>query len=104
MEEGKDFVSLVKDNTKSKMFDDHLWLSVARRPQKSNFSRVQRWSMCLSTLYLTMVVNAMWYVYSYCGKRHIAGVQLSWYVLYNTYLVMSLTRNNVFFYKISSFY
>ncbi|KAF6038212.1 hypothetical protein EB796_003483 [Bugula neritina] len=60
MEEGKDFVSLVKDNTKSKMFDDHLWLSVARRPQKSNFSRVQRWSMCLSTLYLTMVVNAMW--------------------------------------------
>jgi len=54
------------------MFDDHLWLSVARRPQKSNFSRVQRWSMCLSTLYLTMVVNAMWYVYNYCGSSYIA--------------------------------
>lgn len=60
MEEGKDFVTNFKSNAKSKLFDDHLWLSVIRRPKKSNFSRVQRWSMCLSTVFLTMVVNAMW--------------------------------------------
>ena len=60
MEEGKDFVSLLKGNAKTKMFDDHLWLSVVKRPNKSNFSRVQRWSMCLSTMFLVMVVNAMW--------------------------------------------
>ena len=58
--EGKDFVSLMKTNTKSKFYDDHLWLSVVKRPTKSNFSRVQRWSLCISTLYLMMVVNAMW--------------------------------------------
>ncbi|XP_067950294.1 uncharacterized protein [Watersipora subatra] len=61
MEEGKDFVGLVKSNTKNKIFDDHLWLSVVKRPNKSNFSRVQRWSMCVSTMFLTMVVNAMWF-------------------------------------------
>lgn len=60
MEEGRDFATLVKGNTKSKLFDDHLWLSVIRRPNKSSFSRVQRWSMCISTLFLMMVVNAMW--------------------------------------------
>ena len=60
MTEGKDFKSLMKANTKSKFFDDHIWLSVVKRPNKSNFSRVQRWSLCISTLYLMMVVNAMW--------------------------------------------
>jgi len=43
------------------MFDDHLWFSVSHRPNKSNFTRVQRLSMCLSTLFLAMVVNAMFY-------------------------------------------
>jgi len=43
------------------MFDDHLWLSVVRRPNKSKFTRVQRLSMCLSTLFLTMIVNAMFF-------------------------------------------
>lgn len=60
-EEGS-FSSLFKGNARSKIFDDHLWLSLVKRPTRSNFSRVQRLSLCASTLFLTMVVNAMWSV------------------------------------------
>ena len=44
-----------------KIFDDHIWLSVGIRKTKSNFTRLQRLSVCLSLLFMTMIANAMWY-------------------------------------------
>ena len=41
--------------------DYHLWASVATRPPRSPFTRVQRASCCLSLLYLAMACNAMFY-------------------------------------------
>ncbi|XP_078703701.1 polycystin-1-like protein 2 [Branchiostoma floridae x Branchiostoma belcheri] len=41
--------------------DDHLWYSVAGRPARSPFTRVQRLSCCLTLLYSTMVTNIMFF-------------------------------------------
>ncbi|GFR87253.1 polycystic kidney disease protein 1-like 2 [Elysia marginata] len=47
--------------SKQKLFDEHLWLSVARRPSPSLFTRVQRFLCAMALLYLAMLTNAMWY-------------------------------------------
>ncbi len=43
------------------MMDSHMWLSVFVRPERGAFSRAQRLSCCVSTLFLTMIVSAMFY-------------------------------------------
>ncbi|CAH1238914.1 PKD1L3 [Branchiostoma lanceolatum] len=43
------------------MSDDHLWFSVALRPARSPFTRVQRLSCCLTLLYSTMITNIMFF-------------------------------------------
>ncbi|XP_078692952.1 uncharacterized protein LOC144922778 [Branchiostoma floridae x Branchiostoma belcheri] len=43
------------------MNDGHLWFSVAGRPARSPFTRVQRLSCCLTLLYSTMVTNIMFF-------------------------------------------
>ena len=53
--------SLLQTNIQKKLFDDHLWLSVGYRSTRSRFTRVQRLSVCLAILLLTMVSNAMWF-------------------------------------------
>ncbi|GFO16405.1 polycystic kidney disease protein 1-like 2 [Plakobranchus ocellatus] len=47
--------------SKRKLFDEHLWLSVARRPSPSVFTRAQRFLCAVALLYLAMITNAMWY-------------------------------------------
>ena len=41
--------------------DGHLWFSVATRPPRKRFTRVQRLSCCLSLLLATMLASAMFY-------------------------------------------
>lgn len=55
------FGSLFADLSRKKMTDGHLWISVFSRPDRSYFTRVQRASVILALLFLTMVVNAMFY-------------------------------------------
>ena len=52
---------LLRHNANRKLADDHLWLSVVYKQYWSQFSRTQRLSVCLATLFLTMVTDAMWY-------------------------------------------
>ncbi len=54
--------ALLQGNITRKLFDDHIWLSVGYRQTKSQFTRVQRLAVCLATLLLAMVTNAMWSV------------------------------------------
>ncbi len=63
--------AMLRDNLNRRLFEDHLWLSVAYRKSNSSFTRVQRLSCCLALLYLTMVANAMWYK---TGEESSAGV------------------------------
>lgn len=59
--ESTQFSHLFAQKTSKNMKDGHLWFSVFMRPPASRFTRVQRVSCCMSLLYLSMLVNAMWY-------------------------------------------
>ncbi|XP_032832766.2 uncharacterized protein LOC116955660 isoform X2 [Petromyzon marinus] len=52
---------LFSSTVKSNYAEGHLWSSIFFRPSKSNFSRVERLSSCVSLLFLMMIVNAMWF-------------------------------------------
>lgn len=47
--------------TQKKLFDDHLWVSLLKRPYFSRFSRVQRLWCLVALLFLAMISSAMWY-------------------------------------------
>ncbi|XP_066268537.1 polycystin-1-like protein 2 [Branchiostoma lanceolatum] len=53
----KDFYYVFSNRMSKDFRDGHLWFSVAGRPARSLFTRVQRVSCCLSLLLCTMVVN-----------------------------------------------
>ena len=55
------FKHLFSSSARKKLANDHLWLSVLSRPTRSNFTRCQRLSCCMSLLYLTMITNAMFF-------------------------------------------
>ena len=60
-EELTSFNLLFSTEARKNLTDGHLWFSVITRPAKSNFTRVQRLSCCLSVLLCTMLANAMFY-------------------------------------------
>lgn len=55
------FNNLFSDHAQSNISEQHLWLSMFIRPQRSIFSRVQRLSCILCMLFLTMITNAMFF-------------------------------------------
>jgi len=55
------FKHLFAQSVKKKFTDNHLWFSVFSRPTRSNFTRLQRISTCMSLLFCTMIANAMFY-------------------------------------------
>ena len=59
--EATEFSHLFQQKTQKNLKDGHLWFSVFMRPPQSRFTRVQRVSCCMALLYLSMLVNAMWY-------------------------------------------
>ena len=73
IEELKSFTHLFTQSMKKKLSDDHLWFSVFSRPVRSNFSRLQRWSCCISLLFCTMIANAMFYRQDTQATRNQAG-------------------------------
>ena len=52
---------LISQHARFNATENHLWLSMLIRPQKSNFTRVQRLSCALALLFLTMIASAMFY-------------------------------------------
>lgn len=55
------FKHLFTQSVKKKFTDNHMWFSVFSRPTRSNFTRLQRISCCISVLFCTMIANAMFY-------------------------------------------
>ena len=43
------------------LLDGHIWFSIFLRPKQSCFTRVRRLSACLALIFLTMLVNAMFF-------------------------------------------
>lgn len=60
-DEATQFSHLFHQKSSKNLKDGHLWFSVFLRPPASRFTRVQRVSACMALLYLSMLVNAMWY-------------------------------------------
>lgn len=60
-DEATEFSHLFHQTTQKNLADGHLWFSIFMRPPRSRFTRMQRVSCCMSLLYLSMLVNAMWY-------------------------------------------
>ena len=53
---------LAKEGTRS-ISDGHLWLSIFARPVYSAFSRVERITCCFVLLYISMMMNIIYYGY-----------------------------------------
>lgn len=63
-EKGTDFIVFVQNRIAEELSDEHLWFSVATRPPRHRFTRVQRLSSCLSLMLTTMLVSAMFYQFN----------------------------------------
>jgi hypothetical protein len=61
VDEATQFSHLFHQKSSKNLKDGHLWFSVFMRPPASRFTRCQRVSACMALLYLSMLVNAMWY-------------------------------------------
>ncbi|CAF3946958.1 unnamed protein product [Adineta steineri] len=70
----KSFAHLFTQSVKKKFSDGHLWFSVFSRPVRSNFTRLQRISCCISLLFCTMISNAMFYRQDTQATKTKAGV------------------------------
>ncbi|CAC5416734.1 PKD1L2 [Mytilus coruscus] len=71
------FSFLFHEKTRQNTTDNHLWLSVAIRPEDSNFTRIERLACCLTLLFLTMISNAMFYGQNTGGRFSIGPITLS---------------------------
>ncbi|XP_071131885.1 uncharacterized protein [Mytilus edulis] len=71
------FSFLFHEKTRQNTTDNHLWLSVAIRPEDSNFTRIERLACCLSLLFLTMISNAMFYGQNTGSYFSIGPIKLS---------------------------
>lgn len=47
--------------TRDRLSESHMWLSILYRPQFSQFTRVERASCALVYIFLTMIANAMYF-------------------------------------------
>ncbi|XP_065664958.1 uncharacterized protein LOC100198378 isoform X5 [Hydra vulgaris] len=60
-EEQKMFENIFLAKTARELTDGHLWFSIFYMPPRSNFTRIERLSCCLSLLLATMLSNAMFF-------------------------------------------
>ena len=56
-----DTKNLFYTSSRKKLTNEHLWVSVFARPERSNFTRAQRLTSGVALLFITMISNAMWY-------------------------------------------
>ncbi len=56
-----DLKYLLEKQSKDKLIDSHMWLSVFMRPVNSTFTRTDRLTCCFVLLYMTMLMNIMYY-------------------------------------------
>ncbi|KAF2367013.1 PLAT/LH2 domain [Trinorchestia longiramus] len=59
--EGNSFSQEMYNRTNRGANQDHMWMSIFLRPIGSRFSRKERVTVCAVFLYLSMLLNALWY-------------------------------------------
>ena len=106
-EELKSFETLFLTQSSRDFCDSHLWFSIAMRPARSVFTRLQRVSCCLCILLSSMLANAMFYKsdeefkagteislgpFQFSWKQIIIGVESSLIVLPLNFLMIEIFR------------
>jgi hypothetical protein len=56
---------LLKKNAQHNINDSHVWLSIFNRPMQSSFTRLDRVTSCFVLLYLTMLLNIIYFTSSH---------------------------------------
>ena len=56
-----EFKYLLQKQAKNSLSDGHLWFSVLARPVQSSFTRLDRLTCCVVLLYLSMLMNILYY-------------------------------------------
>ena len=56
-----DFKYLFEKQTKEKLSDGHMWFSIIGRPVQSSFTRTDRLTCCFVLLFLSMMMNILYY-------------------------------------------
>ena len=77
------FKHLFSSSVRKKLTNEHLWFSVMSRPTRSNFTRVQRVSCCVSLLFLTMITNCMFFKADDNAEK--VGVNVFHLILFSDY-------------------
>ena len=60
-EEKRKYKYLLAKQAKHKLSDEHLWFSIFARPPHSSFTRTDRLTCCFVLLFLSMLMNIMYY-------------------------------------------
>ena len=55
---------LLKKNAQHNIKDSHVWYSIFNRPDNSSFTRLYRVTCCFVLIYLTMLLNIIYYTSS----------------------------------------
>lgn len=80
-EKGMDFTIFVQNRIAEEFSDEHLWFSVATRPPRHRFTRVQRLSCCLSLMLTTMLASAMFYEFDVGADNTQGSLKLGRFVI-----------------------
>lgn len=80
-EKGMDFVVFVQNRIAEEFSDEHLWFSVATRPPRHRFTRVQRLSCCLLLMLTTMLASAMFYQFDIRADSTQGSLKLGRFVI-----------------------
>ena len=73
-----------------------MWLSVAVRPEDSNFTRLERLACCLTLLFLTMISNAMFYGQDTGGRISLGPIEFSLSGIYISFIGALIATPPVF--------
>ncbi|CAF0859705.1 unnamed protein product [Rotaria sordida] len=75
--EKREFSYVLSKKTYHSISDGHLWFSIFTRPPSNKFTRVQRCTCCFVLLFLSMLINIMYYDLSTEAKASREGSKLS---------------------------
>ncbi|CAC5393778.1 PKD1L2 [Mytilus coruscus] len=90
------FSSLFYERTRENTVDKHMWLSVAIRPEDSNFTRLERLACCLTLLFLTMISNAMFYGQDNGGSISVGPIEFSLSGIYISFISALIAAPPIF--------
>lgn len=79
---------LAQKEAKQKLSDGHLWISIFSRPTQSSFNRLDRVTCCFVLLFITMLMNILYYGIDTSGST--GGLQIGPLLLTPTQVLLNL--------------